>query len=107
MDATAMHFTRRRYVQVGRRRPWLGPIGRKSFGALTEEVRFTQDSPLEGSGFELLVPGGSKPGDCPLALTLWDVDNFSSRSLYSPPRSAMNYAFARERWAATHTGLPL
>jgi hypothetical protein len=28
---------------------------------------------------------------------LGHVDNFSSRSLYSPPRSAMNYAFARER----------
>jgi hypothetical protein len=64
---------------------------------MMQEIGFALDSPLEGSGFELLVPGGNKREDYPLALTLWDIDNFSSRSLYSPPRSAMNYAFARER----------
>jgi hypothetical protein len=38
------------------------------------------DAPKEpGDGFELSVPGGSKPADCPLALTLsmLSLDNFS------------------------------
>jgi hypothetical protein len=32
------------------------PSPEELFGALIEEVRFALDSPLEGSGFELLVP---------------------------------------------------
>jgi hypothetical protein len=31
-------------------------------------IQFAADSPLEGGGFELTVPGGSEPEDWPLAL---------------------------------------
>jgi hypothetical protein len=31
------------------------------------------DCPLEGTGFEISVPGGNEPADCPLTLEIWDV----------------------------------
>jgi hypothetical protein len=48
-----------------------------NFGRLvdqrTTEVRFVADSALEEGGFELSVPGGNEPADCPLALAPRDV----------------------------------
>ena len=40
-------------------------------GHKVEHVRFVADSPVEGRGFELSVPGGNEPADCPLAF--WGV----------------------------------
>jgi hypothetical protein len=37
------------------------------------QTEFAADSPVEGDGFELSVPGGNEPADCPLTSALWDV----------------------------------
>ena len=44
------------------------------------------NSPLEEGEFELSVPGGNEPADCPLAfeLGMLSLDNFGSHSLYPP-----------------------
>jgi len=38
-----------------------------------EGDRWFADSPLEEGGFELSVPGGNEPADCPLALAPRDL----------------------------------
>jgi hypothetical protein len=35
-------------------------------GCTSSIYRFSRDSPLEGTGFEISVPGGNEPADCPL-----------------------------------------
>jgi hypothetical protein len=38
-----------------------GPRRMSGYEAMIEEVRFAEDSPLEGDGFELLVPRHESP----------------------------------------------